>query len=182
MLTAATSNFLVPNATLYVELAAFVIVLAFLAKFVVPPLNRALLQRAEKIRAEMSAAGQAMAEAEANDEERRAALEEARHHAREIVAQASQTAERVAAEAQARGQEEYDRIVASATAEVEQARQRAVDQAAERLGELVVEVVERIIGREVDAAAHQDLIDEAIQALGSSDAAAGAAGVSGSRA
>ena len=59
------------------------------------------------------------------------------------------------------------------------ARQRAVEEAAARLGELVVEVVERIIGREVDAEAHRDLIDEAVGALserhrGGPSAAAGA--------
>ena len=70
-----------------------------------------------------------------------------------------------AAEAQERGQAEYDRLVASAEAEVRLARQRALEEAAARMGELVVDVVERIIGREVDAAAHRDLIDEAVSAL-----------------
>ena len=45
------------------------------------------------------------------------------------------------------------------------ARQRALEEAAARLGELVVDVVERIIGREIDAEAHRDLIDEAVDAL-----------------
>ena len=71
--------------------------------------------------------------------------------------------------------------MASAEAEMQLARQRAVEEAAARLGELVVEVVERIIGREVDADAHRDLIDEAVAALGPTtagrpDAAAAAPG------
>ena len=60
------------------------------------------------------------------------------------------------------------------------ARQRAVEEAAARLGDLVVDVVERIIGREVDAEAHRDLIDEAVTALsddsGATDATAAGAG------
>ena len=33
------------------------------------------------------------------------------------------------------------------------------------MGDLVMEVVERVIGREVNAEAHRDLIDEAVAAL-----------------
>ena len=64
-----------------------------------------------------------------------------------------------------RGQAEYDRIVASAEAEVALARQRAIDDAASQLGTIVMGVVERVIGREVDMKAHQDLVDEAVTAL-----------------
>jgi len=67
---------------------------------------------------------------------------------------------------------EYDRIVANAEGEVALARRRAVEEASERMGELVLEVVERIIGREVDAATHRDLIDEAVAALNATDGAA----------
>ena len=45
------------------------------------------------------------------------------------------------------------------------------------MGEIVMEVVERVIGRELDAEAHRDLIDEAVEALRadtSGDAATGA--------
>ena len=52
------------------------------------------------------------------------------------------------------------------------ARQRAVEEAANRMGDIVMETVERVIGREVDAATHRDLIDQAVAAL-TADAAAG---------
>ena len=77
-------------------------------------------------------------------------LEQARQQAREIVATANRTAEQVRTDAQARGQSEYDRIVGNADAEIALARQRAVEEAAARMGEIVMEVVERIIGREVE--------------------------------
>ena len=81
------------------------------------------------------------------------------------MAQANRTAEQVHANAQSNAQAEYERIVNSAAAEVALSRQRAVEEAAERMGALVLDVVERIIGREVDAEAHRDLIDEAVAAL-----------------
>lgn len=175
-----TSNFLIPNGTFIVEIIAFVIVLLIVARYILPPVNRMLKQRQDAIRSEISAADEAKADAEAADQERRAALEMARQQAREIVEQANRTAERLAAETQARGQSEYDRLVDSADGDIQLARQRALEEAAGRLGDLVVEVVERIIGREMDAAAHRDLIDEAVAALaqdtGSGEAAAARAG------
>jgi F-type H+-transporting ATPase subunit b len=171
----ATSNFLIPNGTFIVELVAFVVVLAIVAKKILPPVNKALKERQEQIRSELQAADEAKSDAAAADVERREALEHARQQAREIVEQANRTAERVGAEAQERGQSEYDRLVTSAEAEVHLARQRALEEAAARMGELVVDVVERIIGREVDAAAHRDLIDEAVSALSDDSVAADAA-------
>lgn len=161
----ATSNFLIPNGTLIVEVIAFLIVLAIVARYILPPLNKAMSERQERVRGELEAADRARADAAAADDERRSALEEARQHAREIVAQANQIAEQVRAEAHGRGQEEYDRLVASAEAEIALARQRAVAEASEHLGEMVIGVVEAIIGREVDESAHRDLIEEAIQAV-----------------
>ena len=81
------------------------------------------------------------------------------------MAQANRTAEQVRVDAQARGQGEYERIVGRAEVEVALARQRAVEEASNRLGEIVMDVVERVIGREVSAEAHRDLIEEAVTAL-----------------
>lgn len=170
----ATSNFLVPNGTIVVEFIAFVIVLAVMARYILPVLNKALRERQEGIRAELAAADEAKADAAATDEERRAELEAARQQAREIVAQANRTAEQVGVDAQARGQSEYERMLTAAEAEVKLARQRALEEAAARLGEMVVDVVERIIGREVDAEAHRDLISEAVDALSQDDSSADA--------
>ena len=119
----------------------------------------------EKIRASLEAADQARADALAADDERHATLEETRQTAQEIVAQANRTAEAVRIDAQARGQAEFERIVGSAETEVALARQRAVEEAANRMGEIVMDVVERVIAREVNAEAHHDLIDEAVSAL-----------------
>ncbi|HEX3795657.1 MAG TPA: F0F1 ATP synthase subunit B [Acidimicrobiales bacterium] len=176
----ADSNFLIPNSTFIVELVAFLIVLAIVGKYVLPPLKKALDDRAALISSELTAAGEAKAEASAADDDRKSALEEARHQAREIVAQANRTAEQVKIDAQTNGQSEYERIVSNAQTEVGLARQRAIEEAANRMGQIVMDVVERVIGREVNADSHRDLIDEAVSAL-RADAAGGAAASSGAR-
>ena len=172
--------FLLPNGTFFIELAVSIVLILAIYKWVLPPLNKAMEERQEKIRDSLEAADKARADAEAADDERRAVLEEARHQAREIVAQANRTAEQVRIDAQTRGQSEYERIIANAETEVGLARQRAVEEAASRMGEIVMDVVERVIGREVNFEAHRDLIDEAVEAL-RADPTGGAAANAGAR-
>jgi F-type H+-transporting ATPase subunit b len=168
--------FLLPNGTFFIELAVSILLILIIGKKVIPPLNAAMEKRQEQIRSSLEAADQARADAAAADDERRTVLEEARHTAREIVAQANRTAEQVRADAQAKGQSEYERILGTAGTEVALARQRAVEEAANQLSEIVMDVVEQVIGREVDAEAHRDLIDEAVRALQADDAGGAAAG------
>jgi len=120
------SIFLLPNGTFFVELIIFIVLVVIMGKKIIPPVTAALAERQERIRASLDAADQARADAAAADDERRAVLEEARQQAREVVAQANQTAEAVRVDFQTRGQAEYDRILGNAEEEVARARQRAV--------------------------------------------------------
>jgi F-type H+-transporting ATPase subunit b len=159
------SNFLIPNGTFVVVLIAFLLVLGFIGRYVIPYLNRVLTERQDQIRSELEAADRAKADAEEADRERRATLEGARAQAREIVTQGTTTADQIVASAESRAQEVYDRIVQSAEAEVGVARQAAVDEVTNRVGEIVLAAAERVVGREIQAADHRDLIEEAIAAV-----------------
>jgi F-type H+-transporting ATPase subunit b len=159
------SIFLIPNGTFFVELLVVAVILFLVTKYILPPLNRAMEGRQAKIRAALEAADQARAEAEAAGDERAKVVSAARDQAREIVDAAQATADQVKAEAGGRGQVEYDRIVANAQNEVASARQRAIDEASAKIGEIVFDLVTKIVGREVDQNAHQDLIREAVSAL-----------------
>jgi F-type H+-transporting ATPase subunit b len=161
----AESIFLLPNGTFIVELVVVAVILYLVTKYILPPLNKAIESRQEKIRSSLELADQARAEAAAADDERAKVLAQARDQAREIVAAAQATADQVKAEAGGRGQLEYERIVASANAEVDTARQRAIDEASARIGEIVFELVQTIVGREVDQQSHEELIREAVSAL-----------------
>jgi F-type H+-transporting ATPase subunit b len=161
----ASSNFLIPNATLIVEIVAFLIVLGFLAKYVLPVLNRALEERQGQIGSALEAAESARAEAAEANTQRQETLDEARRQAREIVTAANKAAERINAQAEERGRLEYERLVARADAEIAGARQRAVDEVSSKLGALVISVARQVIGREIDESSHRALIDEAVAAL-----------------
>ena len=163
-----------------IELAVFLVLIVVIGRRLIPYVKAQMAKTQDRIRASLEAADQARADALAADDERHAALEETRRTAQEILAQADRTAEGVRMGAQARGQTEYERIVGSAQAEVALARQRAVDEATNRLGEIVMDVVEQVIAREVNAEAHHDLIAEAVSAL-NTDATGSAAASSGAR-
>ena len=138
------SIFLLPNGTFFVELLVVAIILFLVTKYILPPLNKAMTDRQEKIRGSLEAADQARADAAAAEDERQKVVK---------------------AEAAGRGQAEYDRIVANAQSEVDAIRQRAIDEASARIGEIVFDLVAKVVGREVDQTAHQDLVREAIAAL-----------------
>jgi F-type H+-transporting ATPase subunit b len=186
----ATNNFLIPNGTFIVVLLAFLAVLGVIGRYVLPILNKALTERQDKIRGELEAADRAKADAEEADTERRALLEQARGQAREILSQAATAADQAKLRAEADAQAIHDRIVQAADAEVVIARQAAVEEVTARVGEIVLAAAERVIGREIQAADHQDLIDEAIAAVraesdgaeaGAGAGAGAAAGAGGSR-
>jgi F-type H+-transporting ATPase subunit b len=161
----ATSVFLLPNDTFFVELVAVAVILFLMTKYILPPLNKAMEARQEKIRESLEAADAAKAEAAAAGDERAHLLAAARDQAREIVAAAQATSDQVKAESVGRAQVEYERIVSAANAEVDTARQRAIDEASARIGEVVFDLVNQIVGREVDESSHQDLVREAVAAL-----------------
>jgi F-type H+-transporting ATPase subunit b len=161
----ASSNFLVPNTTLIVEVVAFLVVLGVIGKYVLPVLNKALEERQEQIRTALEAAERARVEAAEAGAQRQETLDEARRQAREIVAQANKAAERISSQAEERGRLEYDRLVVRAEAEIVAARQRAVDEVSSKVGALVISVARQVIGREIDESSHRELIDEAVAAL-----------------
>ncbi len=98
----ATSVFLLPNGTFFIELVTVVVILLLMTKYILPPLNKALESRQEKIRESLAAADAAKAEAAAAGDERAQLLTAARDQAREIVAAAQATSDQVRAEAAGR--------------------------------------------------------------------------------
>jgi F-type H+-transporting ATPase subunit b len=167
--TTGTPNFLVPNGTFIYELVIFVIVLGIVARVILPPLNAALREREERIRSGIEAGEEGRAEADRLEGARRAALDDARLEARGILEAAQRDAEAKREAARARGQAEYDRLLAAATGTIDEERQRTIDEVSSALESLVVEAAERIIGSPVDPARHHEAIERARTELGATD-------------
>jgi F-type H+-transporting ATPase subunit b len=165
MLLAATKNFLVPNLTFVFELVAFLIVLAILWRYVLPPLQKALDDRQANIRQgilDSEEAKRRLAQTEADYQQ---AMDEARVKAREMADEARRIGEQLRDEARRRGEQEAERIVAAARSEIEASVRRATEDLRRDVTGLVVAVVEKVVGEGLDPEAHRGLIDRTISEI-----------------
>ena len=123
-----SANFLVPNATVLVEIGVFAAVLGVVARFVLPRLRAAMDHRQEEIRSAIEAtqrARQLLKTAELDYETR---LSDARRQASAIIESARRVGAYLQAEARKQAKEEHDRIVARAQLDIDQATAVARDQ------------------------------------------------------
>jgi F-type H+-transporting ATPase subunit b len=148
------------NFTLIMQAAAFAAFIWFTAKFVWPPLMRAVEARQKQIADGLAAADEGR-KSLANAEKRIADLVgEARSKAGEIVAQGEKFRQETVEQAKAEAKAEADRIVAAAKAEIAQEIARAKEDLRHQVSSLAVAGAEKILKREVDAKAHADLLAE----------------------
>jgi F-type H+-transporting ATPase subunit b len=144
------SNFLVPNGTFFVELIAFGIIVWILAKFVIPPINRAMTARQDAIRAEFAEADEAKKNAKEAEEEFRSQIADARHKASQIREEAKEQAAEIVAEAREQAQVEADRIKENGHAQVRAERQQAIATLRAEVGTLAIDLAGRIVGESLD--------------------------------
>jgi F-type H+-transporting ATPase subunit b len=144
------SNFLVPNGTFFVELIAFGIIVWILAKFVIPPINRAMTARQEAIKKEFADLDEAKAEAHKAEEEFKAQIADARHEAAKIREEAREQGAQIVGEAREQAQSEAARIVEHGHAQVRAERQQAVASLRAEVGTLAIDLAGRIVGESLD--------------------------------
>ena len=146
------------NLTLVMQAIAFFAFILFTAKFVWPPLVRAIETRQRQI-SEGLQAGEQGRQSLATAEKRVAdMLGEAKARAAEIVATGEKFRTETMEAARNEARAEAERIVASAKAEIEQEVTRAKEQLRNQVADLAVAGAARILKREVDAKAHADLL------------------------
>ena len=146
------------NLTLFMQAAAFAAFIWFTARFVWPPLMRAVDTRQKQI-ADGLAAGEQGRQSLANTEKKIAdMMVEAKQRSSEIIAQGDKLKAETIEAAKAQAKVEADRILASAKAEIEQEIQRAREALRNQVADLAVAGASKILKREVDAKAHADLL------------------------
>jgi F-type H+-transporting ATPase subunit b len=146
------------NLTLFMQAAAFAAFIWFTAKFVWPPLMRAIGERQKQI-ADGLAAGEQGRQSLASTEKRIGELMvEAKSRSSEIIAQGEKLKTETIEAAKAQAKVEADRILAGAKAEIEQEIMRAKESLRNQVADLAVAGASKILKREVDAKAHADLL------------------------
>jgi F-type H+-transporting ATPase subunit b len=154
-ITPMESNFLVPNGTFFVELAAFLVLLFLLGKYVIPPINRAMIARQEAIRAEFAQLDEAKSEAVAAEEEFKSQIADARHEAARIREEAREQGAAIIAEMREQAQVEAARIVEHAHAQIEADRKAAAASLRAEVGDLATTLAGRIVGESLTDQARQ---------------------------
>jgi F-type H+-transporting ATPase subunit b len=149
-LSEGTQNFLVPNATFFVELAAFLLLFWLLARYVIPPINRAMTNRQEAIRTQFAELDQAKADARAAEEKFKAQTADARKQAGKIREEAREQGDQIVAEARDQAQVEAKRIVDHGHAQLEAERKQALHSLRAEVGTLATELASRIVGESLE--------------------------------
>jgi F-type H+-transporting ATPase subunit b len=144
------SNFLVPNGTFVVELIAFLIILFILAKYVIPPINKAMTDRQNQIRKEFADLEVAQSDARAAEKDFREQLAQARHEAAKIREDAREQGAAIIAEMRQQAQEESDRILRHARAQLEAERAQAVQSLRSEVGTMATTLAGRIVGESLE--------------------------------
>lgn len=148
------------TASLFGQILAFVLLIWFVNKFLWGPVNGLLSERQKRIADGLAAAEKGKHELELAEKRAHEALNEAKARAGEILAQAEKRASEIVEESKGKAKEEGDRIKAAAVAEIEQEANRAKEQIRAQVGSIAVTAAGKILSREVDAKAHEQLIKD----------------------
>lgn len=146
------------NATLFIQMIVFAILVWFTMTFVWPPIAKALDERASKIAAGLAAADKAKAELASANKRVEDELTRSRNETAARLADAERRAQSLIEDAKTRAAEEGNKIVAAARAEAEQQAVKAREALREQVAVLAVKGAEQILRREVNPAVHGELL------------------------
>ena len=147
------------NLTLIAELASFAFLVWFTMKYVWPPMVKAMDERKAKIAEGLAAAERGQHEQELAEKRAKDYLQKAKQQAAEIKSNAEKQAALIVEEARDKGKEEGNRQLAAARAEIEQETNKAREVLRSKVAQLAVLGAEKILRKEIDAAANQDIVD-----------------------
>ncbi|MEA5098093.1 MAG: F0F1 ATP synthase subunit B [Burkholderiaceae bacterium] len=153
------------NATLFVQFVVFLVLAGFTAKFVWPPLMKALDDRAQKIADGLAAAERSKEEMVAVEKRVQVQLTGAQEEAQKRIADAESRSLAIAEEIRQKAQADAERIIADAKAEAMQQMVRAREELRSHVAALAVKGAEQILKKEINASAHADLLKQLAKEL-----------------
>ena len=143
----------------------FALFVWFCMKFVWPPIMAALEQRKKQIADGLADAERAKLDLELAAKRSAEILREAKEKVGEIVNNGEKRASEIIEAAKMQAKVEGDRIVAGAKAEIDQEVFRAKEQLRTQVSAIALAGASKILGREIDAKAHSDLLDKLVSEI-----------------
>lgn len=153
------------NATLIGQLIAFAIFVAFCMKFVWPPLIKAIEDRQAKIADALAGAEKAKLEQAEAQSAVSKELATAKEEAQKIIDLANKRRNEILESVKVEAEAERTKIIEQGYAEVENERKRVQEELRQKVAALAVAGAEKIVGRSVDSAANNDIIDKLVAEL-----------------
>jgi F-type H+-transporting ATPase subunit b len=153
------------NATLWGQTIAMVVFVWFCMKFIWPPILNALEERQKQIEEGLAAADKSQEALEAARAEAESIVGEARQQATGILDQAHARANEIVAEGKDAGVKERERQLAAAKAEIEQETNKAREELRGQVSAIAVASAEKILRREIDSKAHEDILGKLAQEI-----------------
>ena len=148
------------NLTLLVQMAVFAALIWFTMKFVWPMILGPMQERERRIAQGLAAANKGEEELKEARAGAEAILGEARARAGVIVDQAQRSANEILEQARSAATQEGQRLVAAAQQQIELEAARAKEQLRRQVGAIAVAAASKLLEREIDARAHEALLDE----------------------
>jgi F-type H+-transporting ATPase subunit b len=148
------------NLTLIGQSIAMLVFVWFCMKVIWPPIMAAIEQRQTEIADGLAAAERGQQSLDKAKVEADEIVGDARKQATTILDQAHARASEIVAEGKADGTKERERQIAAAKADVEQEANRAREELRGQVSAIAVASAEKILRREIDAQAHEDILSK----------------------
>jgi F-type H+-transporting ATPase subunit b len=148
------------NATLFGQMITFLVFILFTMKFVWPPIKQAMSERQKRIADGLASAERSQHELELAKERAAEHIREAKAQAGEIIERANRQGASIVDEAREEARAVAEREKAAADARIEQEVSQARAELRREVSQLAITGASRILEREVDPKAHQQMLDE----------------------
>lgn len=153
------------NATLIAQGITFFLFIWMTMKFVWPMIKTAMDERQTKIADGLAAAEKGVRDLELARGEAKKLLDDAKNQAADLLNQANKRSSEIIEESKKEARHEGERLVASARGQIEQEIARAREELRKEVASLAVIGAGKVLGREIDATTHADLLDKVANEL-----------------
>lgn len=144
----------------------FLVLLVLLSRYGWQPILESISAREDRIEDDLTSAREQREEAEQLLRERQEALNEARAEAREIVEKGREKGQTVREEIIEEAEQKAESMVESARSRIEEERRQAFRSVRKDVGDLAIQLAEKILQDEIDEDDHRRLVEEFVEDVG----------------
>ena len=168
--TLAEGNFLIPDATFLAEIVAFILILAVMWKYVVPPLQKNLAARQEVIRQQLEDARLAKERLDAAEADYTAALAEARAEAARSREEGLRIRQEIIDGARDEARAAAEEVTRLAEERLQAQHRQALNELRAEVGKLAGDLAGRIVGETLtDEELQRRVVDRFLAELATSE-------------